>query len=313
MPIKLSKACSELNIGKSTIIEFLAKKGIKIVDDLNHRLADDIYLLLAKEFNKSLVAKIEAERLAQERLQKETPPAVNVETKHEIVEKSPETEVVKAEVKSSVEAKTVEAKVVEKEGIEEDTKQQEVKEETKQQEVKEEVKSQEIKEESKPQEVKEQIIEEKKVVETPLVSVIDSTIKDNIKEEFPKSDNQNNEVELAQEEKTIVEIEAVKEEKLNLEKVEETDIKSKEKTNQTEEIDEEEDNEITTKTENQIDHIEVRVEKLSGPTILRTIKLDPKPIKTKEQNQKRIVMLSLPMSNPQLMITRRITVKKVMS
>ncbi|GAB1415163.1 translation initiation factor IF-2 [Paludibacter sp.] len=281
MPIKLSKACSELNIGKSTIIEFLAKKGIKIVDDLNHRLADDIYLLLAKEFNKSLVAKIEAERLAQERLQKETPPAVNVETKHEIVEKSPETEVVKAEVKSSVEAKTVEAKVVEKEGIEEDTKQQEVKEETKQQEVKEEVKSQEIKEESKPQEVKEQIIEEKKVVETPLVSVIDSTIKDNIKEEFPKSDNQNNEVELAQEEKTIVEIEAVKEEKLNLEKVEETDIKSKEKTNQTEEIDEEEDNEITTKTENQIDHIEVRVEKLSGPTILRTIKLDPKPIKTK--------------------------------
>ena len=79
MPIKLSKACLELNVGKSTAIEFLAKKSNKIPDDPNFRLSDDQFLLLAKEFNKDMAAKIEAERLSQERQQKEKPATVAIE------------------------------------------------------------------------------------------------------------------------------------------------------------------------------------------------------------------------------------------
>ena len=57
MPIRLIKACKELNIGISTVVDFLAKKGNKIEADPNYRLSDDLYLLLAKEFNKDMALK----------------------------------------------------------------------------------------------------------------------------------------------------------------------------------------------------------------------------------------------------------------
>ncbi len=67
MAIKLIKACKELNIGMSTAIEFCAKQGKEIAVDPNTRIDDDLYLLLAKEFNKDMALKLEAERQAQER------------------------------------------------------------------------------------------------------------------------------------------------------------------------------------------------------------------------------------------------------
>jgi len=79
MPIRLIKACKELNIGISTVVDFLAKKGNKIDADPNYRLSDDLYLLLAKEFNKDMALKLEAERMTQERLQKEKAATVALE------------------------------------------------------------------------------------------------------------------------------------------------------------------------------------------------------------------------------------------
>jgi len=67
MAIKLIKACKELNIGMSTAIEFCAKQGKEIAVDPNTRIDDDLYLLLAKEFNKDMALKLEAERQAQAR------------------------------------------------------------------------------------------------------------------------------------------------------------------------------------------------------------------------------------------------------
>ena len=67
MPIKLIKACKELNIGMSTAVEFCKKQGKEIAMDPNIRIEDDLYLLLAKEFNKDMALKMEAERQAQER------------------------------------------------------------------------------------------------------------------------------------------------------------------------------------------------------------------------------------------------------
>ncbi len=74
MAIKLIKACKELNIGMSTAIEFCAKQGKEIAVDPNTRIDDDLYLLLAKEFNKDMALKLEAERQAQahqERVERE--------------------------------------------------------------------------------------------------------------------------------------------------------------------------------------------------------------------------------------------------
>lgn len=79
MAIKLIKACKELNIGMSTAVEFCKKQGKEIATDPNTRIDDDLYLLLAKEFNKDMALKLEAERQAQERQEREIPKSVAVE------------------------------------------------------------------------------------------------------------------------------------------------------------------------------------------------------------------------------------------
>lgn len=67
MAIKLIKACKELNIGMSTAVEFCQKQGKSVATDPNTRIDDDLYLMLAKEFNKDMALKMEAERQAEER------------------------------------------------------------------------------------------------------------------------------------------------------------------------------------------------------------------------------------------------------
>ncbi|MDD3077838.1 MAG: translation initiation factor IF-2 [Paludibacter sp.] len=79
MSIRLSKACKDLNVGITTAIEFLAKKGHKLSADPNVKLTDELYLLLAKEFNKDMALKLESERLSQERHSKEKAGTVALE------------------------------------------------------------------------------------------------------------------------------------------------------------------------------------------------------------------------------------------
>ncbi|MGB4575595.1 MAG: translation initiation factor IF-2 [Paludibacter sp.] len=79
MSIRLSKACKDLNVGMTTAIEFLAKKGHKLSVDPNLKLSDDLHLLLAKEFNKDMALKMESERLSQERHLKEKAGTVALE------------------------------------------------------------------------------------------------------------------------------------------------------------------------------------------------------------------------------------------
>ena len=79
MSIRLSKAIKDLNVGLSTAVETLAKKGHKIPEDVNYKITDDEYLMLAKEFNKDMALKLESERLSQERLSKEKKDTVSIE------------------------------------------------------------------------------------------------------------------------------------------------------------------------------------------------------------------------------------------
>ena len=71
MAIKLIKACKELNIGMATLTAWCEKHGHTIESDPNVRIDDDLYLQLAKEFNKDMAVKIEADRLAAERSARE--------------------------------------------------------------------------------------------------------------------------------------------------------------------------------------------------------------------------------------------------
>ena len=71
MAIKLIKACKELNIGMATLTAWCEKNGHPIASDPNVRIDDDLYLLLAKEFNKDMATKIEADRQAAARAERE--------------------------------------------------------------------------------------------------------------------------------------------------------------------------------------------------------------------------------------------------
>ena len=71
MAIKLIKACKELNIGMATLTAWCEKNGHSVESDPNVRIDDDLYLLLAKEFNKDMATKIEADRQAAARQARE--------------------------------------------------------------------------------------------------------------------------------------------------------------------------------------------------------------------------------------------------
>ena len=52
MAIRISKVTRELNVGASTLVEFLHKKGFgDVTEDLNQKLTDEQYNLLVAEFS----------------------------------------------------------------------------------------------------------------------------------------------------------------------------------------------------------------------------------------------------------------------
>jgi translation initiation factor IF-2 len=61
---RLSKAAKEFNVGISTMIEFLHKKGIEIDPNPNTKLPHEAYLMLLKEYSSDLSVKKESEKLA---------------------------------------------------------------------------------------------------------------------------------------------------------------------------------------------------------------------------------------------------------
>src|SRR4030065_1154769 len=60
---RLSKIARELNVGISTIVDFLHKKGVKIDSSPNEKITSEQVDLLLKEFSTDLNAKKESEKL----------------------------------------------------------------------------------------------------------------------------------------------------------------------------------------------------------------------------------------------------------
>lgn len=60
---RLSKIARELNVGITTLVEFLHKQGIKISTDPNTKIEADMHELLEKQFRKDHEARIEADKV----------------------------------------------------------------------------------------------------------------------------------------------------------------------------------------------------------------------------------------------------------
>ncbi len=61
--IRLGKAAQSLNVGKDTILEFLAKKGFKVENNVNAKLTAEQFNMLSKEYASSASEKLEAHHL----------------------------------------------------------------------------------------------------------------------------------------------------------------------------------------------------------------------------------------------------------
>jgi translation initiation factor IF-2 len=71
-PIRLSKAAKELNVGLSTVVDFLATKGVKIEARPNTKLESDAYQMLLDEYAPDRAKKQKSEALSQTKVVRET-------------------------------------------------------------------------------------------------------------------------------------------------------------------------------------------------------------------------------------------------
>ncbi len=91
MKIRLNKVQEELNIGLTTIVEFLQKKGIDIKEDPNAVVPENGYHLLIEAFSTDKNARLESDKFTKERQNKDKTKPATSEPKP--VENTPQTKV----------------------------------------------------------------------------------------------------------------------------------------------------------------------------------------------------------------------------
>ena len=157
-PIRLGKAAGELNVGMSTLVEFLDSKGVSIDASPNTKLAPEQYDMLRTEFAADQTLKEQSKKTTVTHEKRET---ISLRDKKE--ETSPEPEPV---VEPTPEAVVVETPVVEPEPTPEPEPVVETPEAV-------EEPAAEVKEEPKKEEVKEESTEEKSGMKIQVLGKID--------------------------------------------------------------------------------------------------------------------------------------------
>ena len=110
MTIRLNKVTRDLNVGITTVVEFLQKKGFAdIKANPNTKITEEQYALLVKEFSKDKNLRLESEKFIQERQNKDRNKAsISIDGFKEVsaeVEKKSKDEVVKTVVPESARPK----------------------------------------------------------------------------------------------------------------------------------------------------------------------------------------------------------------
>ncbi|MBO7194062.1 MAG: translation initiation factor IF-2 [Bacteroidaceae bacterium] len=107
MKIRLNKVQKELNIGLSTIVEFLQKKGFEIKEDPNAVVPEGGYEMLIQEFSADKKARIQSENFTNERQNKEKPKAAPAAEEKPVVKEPVVAPVVVEEKKAEPEVKEI--------------------------------------------------------------------------------------------------------------------------------------------------------------------------------------------------------------
>ncbi len=79
MAIRLNKVTRNLNVGISTVVDFLEKKGYTVEASPNAKITDEQYAELVKKFSSDKNLKIESEKISQERLNKDRKVSVSID------------------------------------------------------------------------------------------------------------------------------------------------------------------------------------------------------------------------------------------
>jgi len=113
---RLSKLVKELNVGMSTIVDFLKKKGYKIDPNPNTKVSPEIVALLEKEFSNEITAKKESEKITLKQYTEKKQTITLQEKEKEIIDEEEEDvdidqviprPIFKPEVKEKIEIKVV--------------------------------------------------------------------------------------------------------------------------------------------------------------------------------------------------------------
>lgn len=99
MTIRLNKVTRDLNVGITTVVEFLQKKGHTLEANPNTKISEEQYAILVKEFSTDKNLRLESERFIQERQNKERKASVAIDGYEEkATEKQKVEEIFKPEV-----------------------------------------------------------------------------------------------------------------------------------------------------------------------------------------------------------------------
>ncbi len=251
---RLSKAAREFNVGISTIVEFLHKKGFELSPDPNSKIPAEAYDLLLKEYSSDISVKKESEKLTLKELsrKKET---VSLDQPHGTVEEEEEFE----EPEEEKPAVSKDAVAAEKEEEKEAVKKEE--------------KAALVKKESTEEE------KEKSRVGINVVGKIDlEKGKETKKEETKTAEKEAEKKEEEKPEEEIPEKKAAVKKTTEEIKEEKEDIKAEPVGEEEAEIDTKEDEDIDKDT-----FLKTKITKLSGPTVVGKINL---PIEEKRKTQK---------------------------
>lgn len=189
MPIKISKAVKDLNIGMQTARDFLKKNEIEVDDNINARISDEAYNLLIQKFKPAMQQKKAAEQIIHDRKEEKAAQAAEKKRREAEESKTVEVAIQKPKVLGKIELDAKGNPVAPKPAAPEAPKAEEVKMEEKKAEEQKPAPAELPKEEAKPEPAAIEPKKEEKAPAEPKVEkpqpVAETPVVEQKKEEAP--------------------------------------------------------------------------------------------------------------------------------
>ena len=189
MPIKISKAVKDLNIGMQTARDFLKKNEIEVDDNINARISDEAYNLLIQKFKPAMQQKTAAEQIIHDRKEEKAAQAAEKKRREAEESKTVEVAIQKPKVLGKIELDAKGNPVAPKPAAPEAPKAEEVKMEDKKAEEQKAAPAELPKEEAKPEPAAVEPKKEEKAPAEPKAEkpqpVAESPVVEQKKEEAP--------------------------------------------------------------------------------------------------------------------------------